>query len=360
MKTPVLLVSTTTRWFGTARIPGALAKAGFDVSLLTPRNSLAEKSRFVARVGYLPDDATPMQWVFAFATMVKAIAPRLVLPCDDMAFRLLQMLVLSPPRDLQPTLQLQLGALIRESLGESAHYRSSVDKTVLPQAAEALGVRVPPWAIVTTPEEAEAMTSTLGFPLVLKRGYGFAGEGVAICSERAELHRAFSVLSNEDTLNLEGATGTRLLAQAHVPGGISYYGVAAWKGALLAGYATDKVVANPEPKGPATVLRYHRAPEIRGFAEKLARGFGMSARASPTCWRSIGASHRERSVAAFSTSTCAQLCAQRWMGCLRHRAATSTKANAAYGQISRRNGCAIPVVVICATTRSTFPGMTRS
>jgi predicted ATP-grasp superfamily ATP-dependent carboligase len=200
-----------------------------------------------------------------------------------MAFRLLQMLVLSPPRDLQPTLQLQLGALIRESLGESAHYRSSVDKTVLPQAAEALGVRVPPWAIVTTPEEAEAMTSTLGFPLVLKRGYGFAGEGVAICSERAELHRAFSVLSNEDTLNLEGATGTRLLAQAHVPGGISYYGVAAWKGALLAGYATDKVVANPEPKGPATVLRYHRAPEIRGFAEKLARGFGMSGLFSLEC-----------------------------------------------------------------------------
>ena len=57
--TSVLLVSTATRWIGTARIPAALASAGFAVSLLTPRNSLAERSRFVSHVGYLPDDATP-------------------------------------------------------------------------------------------------------------------------------------------------------------------------------------------------------------------------------------------------------------------------------------------------------------
>src|SRR4051794_36905126 len=33
---PVLLVSTATRWYGTARTPRALAKAGFEVTLLTP------------------------------------------------------------------------------------------------------------------------------------------------------------------------------------------------------------------------------------------------------------------------------------------------------------------------------------
>jgi len=68
--------------------------------LLTPRNSLAEKSRFVARVGHLPDNATVSQWVAAFAGAVSATAPRIVLPCDDMAFHLLAMLVRSPPREL--------------------------------------------------------------------------------------------------------------------------------------------------------------------------------------------------------------------------------------------------------------------
>ena len=78
MKIPVLLVSTATRWIGTARIPAALAHAGFTVALLTPRNSLAEKSRYVSNVGYLPDNATIAQWVAAFAEIVTATQPRLV------------------------------------------------------------------------------------------------------------------------------------------------------------------------------------------------------------------------------------------------------------------------------------------
>jgi hypothetical protein len=191
MSIPVLLASTATRWIGTARIPAALAKAGFEVSLLTPRNSLAEKSRYVSKIGYLPDNATFAQWVVAFAGAVKATAPRIVLPCDDMAFRLLAMLLRSP-RDLQPALQLQLASLIRESLGDPDYYDISVDKTLLPPAAEALGVRVPPYAIVTTAEAAAAFTAVHGYPVVLKRGHGFAGQGVAICATRDELTRAFA------------------------------------------------------------------------------------------------------------------------------------------------------------------------
>ena len=64
---PILLVATTTSWLGTARIPKTLAEAGFHVSLRTPRGSLAEASRYVAKVDYLPDQATPMQWLEAFA-----------------------------------------------------------------------------------------------------------------------------------------------------------------------------------------------------------------------------------------------------------------------------------------------------
>ena len=63
MNPQVLLISTATRWFGTARIPRALARAGFDVSLLTPKGSLAEHSRFIGKIGYLPDRATAQEWV---------------------------------------------------------------------------------------------------------------------------------------------------------------------------------------------------------------------------------------------------------------------------------------------------------
>lgn len=138
----VLLVSTATRWFGTARMPRVLALAGFDVALLAPRDSLAERSRFVSTVGRLPDSATEKDWIYAFAATVKATTPRVVIPCDDRAFRLLNLVAQSPPEDMAPALQLELGTLIRESLGDPQHYATMMDKTLLPPAAQALGIRV--------------------------------------------------------------------------------------------------------------------------------------------------------------------------------------------------------------------------
>ena len=276
MERAVLLVATATSYIGTARIPSALSKAGFEVSLLAPRNTLAEKSRFVTKVGHLPDNATPLQWVFAFADMVKASSPRLVLPCDDTALRLLQTLALSPPQNMQPALHLQLATLIRESLGSADYYRISIDKTLLPGAAEAVGVRVPPYAILSDLHAAEAFVADHGYPVVLKRGHGAAGDWVAIAADRAELEQAFAQFSSATTLDIEGSGARRLLIQAHIPGRIRHQGVAAWKGDVVAGFAREKLVSHPPPKGPATVTRYFRAPEVREFSEALVKQFGMN------------------------------------------------------------------------------------
>src|SRR6185369_3618042 len=129
------------------------ARAGFDVSLLTPRNSLAEKSRFIARIRCLPDEATPRQWVEAFTTMVATTSPRIVIPCDDMAFRLLSWL----GRSNGPGLEVQepLTRLVQASLGDPLYYEASTDKTLLPALAESLGVRVPTFALVAGMADAE-------------------------------------------------------------------------------------------------------------------------------------------------------------------------------------------------------------
>jgi glutathione synthase/RimK-type ligase-like ATP-grasp enzyme len=275
--TSVLLVATATRWLGTARIPRGLAKAGFTVALLTPRQSLAEKSRFIAKIGFLPDQATPMQWVHAFAATVTATSPRLVIPCDDMAFRLLQMLALTPPPRMQPALQLRLAALVRESLGDPAHYQASTDKTLLPAAAEALGLRVPPFAVCAGADDIAAFAATQDWPVVVKRRHGFAGQGVAICADRNDVARALAAFAAADARDLaDPAAGpARYLAQAHLPGRTQYFMGVAWNGRLLAGYAGEKIIANPEPTGPPTVTRYFRSPPLRAMTEQLVTGFGM-------------------------------------------------------------------------------------
>jgi hypothetical protein len=283
MKTSLLLVSTSTGWYGPARIPRSLDDAGFEVSLLAPAGSLAEKSRFIARVGHLPNGATVKEWIFAFAAMVKACAPKLVVPGDDTALRLLQMLVLAPPLDLQPALQRDLAALIADSLGDPAGYRASIDKTLLPAAADAMGVRVAPHARVVGVAAAAEFAAQHGYPTVLKRPHSTAGDGVAICADEAEVAAAFASLSELMAGDFEGVTAPGLLAQAFVDGTIAFYPAAAWKGELLVGYAAERLVAHPEPKGPATVNRYHRSPALREMAIAVAKGFGITGFFSLEC-----------------------------------------------------------------------------
>jgi len=207
---------------------------------------------------------------------VKATSPRIILPCDDMAFQLLTSLAMAPPANMRAELQLPLSALIRDSLGDPAWYRTSVDKILLPPAAAALGVRVPPHIVAGEIEEARAFIAVHGYPVVVKRRLGFAGSGVMICANDDELERAYRSLPQQSPLDLGNGGDRRLLVQAHVAGRGMYYQIAAWKGRLLAGMAVDKVLADPEPMGPATVCRYHRNDEVRDFARRLVEGFGMT------------------------------------------------------------------------------------
>jgi hypothetical protein len=248
--------------------------AGWNVSLLAPKNSLADHSRYVQKIGHLPDNATPRQWLHAFAAMVKASAPRLVVPCDDTSFRLMQQLAVAPPGNLQPLLQLQLTALIKDSLGDPAHYESSVDKTLLCAAAEGLGVRVPPYAVVTDLAEAKSFAITHGWPIVIKRRYSSAGDGVAICADQKELAREFARLAKGAPTDRTDVDARRLLLQAHIPGRTYYYAATTWRGSVLCGYAVEKLEGHS--RGAASVVRYFHSAELADFAARLAAGFGAT------------------------------------------------------------------------------------
>jgi predicted ATP-grasp superfamily ATP-dependent carboligase len=266
---PILLVATATTWLGTARLPRALARAGFDVALLAPANSLAEKSRYVARLGRLPDNATPLQWVYAFAAMVKATSPRIVVPCDDMSFTLMQDLALSPPAGVNAVLQLQWAALVRESIGDPVHYRESTDKTLLPQVAAALGVRMPPQVNVSTLDQARAFVASAGFPIVLKQAHGFAGRQVAICRDDDALARAFATFST-------AVAGGALVVQAHIAGPSLARTSIGWRSRELAGITRERLMRNPPETGPPTVGRFHRDDEVRARSQSLIAGLGLT------------------------------------------------------------------------------------
>ena len=128
MKTSLLLVTTDPRSVGAARMPRSLTEAGFDVSLLAPANALAQKSDFVARVGRLPENVATREWIYAFAAMIRGCSPRLIVPGDDAALRLMQMLVLAPPAEMNPAIRDELAKVVQESLGEPAGYNPDIEK----------------------------------------------------------------------------------------------------------------------------------------------------------------------------------------------------------------------------------------
>lgn len=258
-------------------MPKALAEAEFEVHLLAPPDSLIAKSRFLTGRHTLRARATVLQWVDALAAAVDASSPRILMPCDDLSFRLLRLLAVFPPPGVPASVHLRLSALVRSSLGDPRYYQASVDKTLLPAAALALGVRVPHGEVCTALAAADAFALRHGFPVVLKRRYSSFGDGVAICASHAELATAFPMLIAADQADDVGNEERgRLIVQAYVAGSVDYYAIAAWQGTLLVGYGAARVVGNPEPKGPATVTRYHRAPAMREFARRLVEGFGMS------------------------------------------------------------------------------------
>ena len=279
MPTPLLMVATATQWLGAARMPRSLANAGFAVSLLVPRGSVAEKSRFLVNVGHLPVNATPAAWVEAFASMVESTSPRLVLPCDDTALRLLMLLALSPPAMLPPALHLQLAALIVDSLGDPAFYRTSIDKTMIGPAAAALGVRVPASIVVTALDDAKRFIAAHGFPIVIKRSHSTAGEGVALCADQGMVDREFARLMATPALDLDDLAAGQIVLQEFIAGKIHFYTAVAWRGALVSGVAVEKIAG--ERKGPTSAVRYFASPQMHAATARLAAGFGITGIFSP-------------------------------------------------------------------------------
>jgi predicted ATP-grasp superfamily ATP-dependent carboligase len=273
MGIPVLLAATAIKWASPARLPRELARAGFDVAVMAPKGALVTKSRYVATVSYLPDTATPMHWMYMLSACVESCAPRLIVPCDDTTLQLMMSFVDEPPKSLNGPLCDRLLALISESLGDPRYYRTSIDKTLLPVAAEALGVRVPSYAAIDDVATARAFVRTHGYPVVLKRAFGTAGDSVEVVPDEARLEPAFRKL--QSSVGTSVWKSDKLLIQAWIPGKGLLHAVAAWGGTVYAGM-TREVLMRYSATGPSTVVRCRHAPEARRFSGLLAAGFGIS------------------------------------------------------------------------------------
>jgi biotin carboxylase len=251
-------------------MPGALHRAGFEVTLLAPPGAFAAHSRHVAQSRLLPENATAQEWLFALIAAIEATAPTILLPGDEMSLRLMQAIVCEPLPGPQPEAIKALSALIVRSLGAPQFYEAAMDKALLQPLMQAAGIRVPDFTVARSPEEAAEAARELGSQVIVKPSNGTGSRDVIDCDTPQAAAEAFLRV-------LEGARRSpamgrepSVLVQRRIDGLMVPRTSVAYRGKELAGFARERL-QTIAPRRGSTVVRYVHAPELATFSRAAAR-----------------------------------------------------------------------------------------
>ncbi|HYO98085.1 MAG TPA: ATP-grasp domain-containing protein [Polyangiaceae bacterium] len=270
---PHALILSLSNWFGAARLPRALQRAGFRVTTLSFPGLLIQRAGFINEA-LLLDDALPTEALIeSVLQALDRASPDIVIPTDDASVVVLQA---AAAVARQGSGSDRLSSLLDDSLGDSRHHATVRSRKPLAALAAKLGLNAPRHAVVHDERQAVDFAATHGYPVVLKTEESFAGLGVSICKDEAELKAAL--------LRLAGAPGAPLaqgvLAQAFVAGRTAMRVVVAWRGQVLGGLSAIKLETWPGSTGPSCVVELIEHPQMQATAQRLIEALGFSGFAS--------------------------------------------------------------------------------
>jgi Carbamoyl-phosphate synthase L chain, ATP binding domain len=278
MKISVLL-TTTCRWYSTARLAMSLKDAGCVVDICCPDGHPANLTSACDRTfryrGLAPLDS--------FRSAMIESQPEIVIPCDDLARSHLHQIAV---RDFNNGRGEALYTLLARSLGDPSHFELIDSRSRLIAAARELGIDAPETGLVSNLQELRAWIERFGLPVVLKSDGTSGGQGVRIVETEAEALKAFPRLKAppETPRALKRAIADRdftLLSdwlhrkrhavnvQKFFPGADATIAIACIEGKVIASI-TVEVLRTWKQKGPASVVRVIDNREMLEAAEKIA------------------------------------------------------------------------------------------
>jgi carbamoylphosphate synthase large subunit len=281
-----VLVATTHRWYPTARLAMALAKAGCQVdAVCPPRHPLALTG--AVRQMHTYYGLAPLA---SFQNAIASTQPDIIVPCDDLATQHLHRLH-ERGRSSGEKEKL-VCALVEHSLGAPESYPLVSARTAFMKLAHEEGVRVPLTSVIGNTEELKQWISRIGFPTVLKANGSSGGDGIRLVHTLEEAEHAFrrlqappllaraakrALLDGDKTLIWPSLLRRRSVvnAQAFVVGREATSTILCWQGSVLATLHFE-VLQKVKPTGHATVLRLIEHPEMSAAAEKIARRLNLS------------------------------------------------------------------------------------
>lgn len=283
---PTVLITTTSKWFTTARLAIAFAKLGCNVEAVCPADNALRKTKAV-RHAHTYQALSPLE---SFLYAIRASKPDLIVPGDDLASKHLHDLYFREKKNSGA--DQRVCDLIECSIGPPESFPVANARASFMELANQEGIRVPKTGVVRDASDLETWISHSGFPLVLKADGSSSGEGVKIVHTVSEAKHALKALQspphliriakrvviNRDLRWIRPAFERRqsiVNAQEFITGRDATSLVACWKGAVLAALHFE-VVNKQYECGPASVLRLIENEEIAAAAEKVVRRLNIS------------------------------------------------------------------------------------
>ncbi len=281
---PTVLIATTCRWFPTARLAMALAKAGFTVGTVCPSHHPLGKVSAVQQM-HTYRGLAPLA---SFAAAITAMKPDLIIPADDIAARHLHRLHKREVRNGEGL----LSTLIERSLGAPESFPVVNARCAFMRLAKESGVRVAEMQVIASSAELRKWIAQVGLPTVLKADGTSGGDGVRIVHTLEDAERAFqdlqappllaraakrAIVDQDQTLLLPSLLRRRSVvnAQTYVSGAEATSTVACWQGTVLASLHFE-VLQKADSAGHATVVRLIEHSEMTKAAETMVRRLNLS------------------------------------------------------------------------------------
>jgi hypothetical protein len=283
---PTFLIATTSRWFPTARLAMALARAGCIVDAVCPSGHPLGRIKAVRKT-------YPYRSLMALKSFADAIAgttPDFLVPGDDLATAHLHRL---HDRELQrgeagrPTC-----ALIERSLGSPESFPVVYARTEFMELARQADIRAPKTEVIKNLGALRNWIARVGLPTVLKANGTSGGDGVRVVYTLEEAERAFralqapplfmramkrAVIDRDKTLVWPSLLRHRSVvnAQEFVSGREATSAVACWQGSVLASLDFE-VLNKRDSAGPSSVVRLIDNAEMSAAAEKMVHRLNLS------------------------------------------------------------------------------------
>ena len=270
----VLVATLAVDYTAPARLPWELQQAGCRVAVLAPAGSLAARTPHVDRRTVATGDETLGAWTALFDREVDAFDPDVVLPGDDAAIRALLGVALEPPPGSDAATVARRAALLSRSLGPLDRLVASIDKTRLFELAGSVGLAAADGGIATSTGEAIEIAERLGFPVIVRAGFGTGGSGSARCDTPVAVRDALRSARRPRGWLPEGTM--RHLVQRWSDGPVLVRASLAWRGAEVAGTTRGRLATYPGPLGPGSAVAFEGLPEVTAATRTLLAALGAT------------------------------------------------------------------------------------